>query len=190
MEFKDSQISTNLPTGRRREPAKPEPWQVPEQGVMKLNISSSCGQEGNRVGLGVVARDDKGDLVQTWAVSLDYMVHPVMAELEATRVALIVAQQNGWRRVEIQGEIKAIATCLQARQSPILEAAMIADDLFLLALMFETCTFSFVHKSFNRCSTYLARMAQTRKLLFSWKHTFPLWMQVCATEDKRSVDQM
>lgn len=163
-------------------------WQLPDQGVVKLNVSSICEGQGRDVGLGIVARNSLGVLLQTWAVYLNHTNNPVIAELEAVRVALIVAQQNEWRRVEIQGDIKAMAECLQARKTPILEAFAIADDIFLLASMFEACCFSYVHKSFNRFCSKLARVAIASRLLQSWKLPIPLWMQVAASEDIRSMD--
>lgn len=84
-------------------------WKAPERGVVKLNVSLG---DGKGVGLGIVARDCTGSLLQTWAVFLDFTDNPIIAELEAVKVALVVAQQNEWRRVEIQGDIKAIAECL------------------------------------------------------------------------------
>lgn len=62
---------------------------------MKLNVSSCCLGKESGVGLGIVARDSSSNLLQTWAMYLDYTDHLVIAELEAVRVALVVAQQNG-----------------------------------------------------------------------------------------------
>lgn len=67
-----------------------------------------------------------------------------------------MAQQNGWKDVEVKVDIKAQADCLQARRYPIPNAITIADDVYLLALMFGTCTFSFGHRTFNRCCADLA----------------------------------
>lgn len=52
----------------------------------------------------------------------DRVRNPVMAEMEAVRVALLVAHQNRWREIEIQVDIKAIAMCLQDGKSLVLES--------------------------------------------------------------------
>lgn len=44
----------------------------------------------------------------------------MVAEAEATRVALLVALQNGSKDVEIQLDIKAIVESLQARESSVM----------------------------------------------------------------------
>lgn len=188
LEYKELHSQQQIPKAHNNTTERKMAWQPPDQGVVKLNVGSICEGQGKGVGLGIVARDSLGDLLQTWAVYLNYTNNPVIAELEAVRVALIVAQQNEWRRVEIQGDIKAIAECLQVRTAPVLKALVIADDIFLLASMFEACCFSYVHKSFNRFCSKLARVAIASRLLQSWKLSIPLWMQVAALEDIRSID--
>lgn len=109
-----------------------EAWKPPELGGVKLNVSSIC--EGNRrgAGLGVaVARDDHGRLLQAWAVAKETVENPVIAELEAVRVALLVALQNSWRKVKVQVDIKAIANSLRQREVPVLKAMAIAENIFL-----------------------------------------------------------
>lgn len=82
-----------------------EKLRAPERNVVKLNVSSLCDGKGKGVGLGIVAHNCSGELLQTWAVFLDFTDNLIIVELEATRVALIVAQQNARRKVKIQGEI-------------------------------------------------------------------------------------
>lgn len=60
----------------------------------------------------------------------------MVAKLETVRIALLVAQQNGRKKVEMQLDIKAIAACLQTKKYPALEASIIAEDIFLLSNIF------------------------------------------------------
>ena len=99
-----------------------ECWQKPELGTLKLNVCSECEGIGDDVGVGITARDDGGNLVQTWAIAKEQVLSPVATDLEAIRIALLMAQQNGWRRVEIQMDVKAMADCLQAGKPPVLDA--------------------------------------------------------------------
>lgn len=87
-------------------------WEKPAPGVFKLNVCSSCEGSGIGAGLGIVARDDTGHLLQSWAVVKDGVTNPVVAEMEVVRAALLVAQQNRWQDVEIQVDIKAPAMWL------------------------------------------------------------------------------
>lgn len=189
LEFKYAQPLNRQKEVCRMMIAPPMCWQKPDLGCIKLNTSSETSNNSKgEAGLGIVARGDQGELLQFWSVVRDESHHPVATELEATRAALLLAQQNGWTRIEVQLDIKAIVDCLQARRSPLPEANTIADDIFLLMLMFETCKFSFGHRKFNKCSSELARLALRSKTSQSWKTNFPLWLQMVADSDVRSVD--
>lgn len=107
-----------------------------------------------------MARDHNSRCVQAWAVARERVINPVAAEVEAVRTALLMAQQSGWRRVEVHVDIKALADSLQARTDPVMEASSIAKDIYLLQLMFESCIFSFVHIRFNRDCSVIATFAQ------------------------------
>lgn len=85
--------------------------------------------------------------------------------------------------MEIQVDIKAIADCLQVRKVSVLKEIIIVEDIFLLAMMFESCIFSYGFKSFNICCSKLVCMVQKAKLMPSWKSNFPMWMQMATEEN-------
>lgn len=88
----------------------------------------------------------------------------MVVELDAVRITLLVVQQNGWRDIEVQVDIKALADCLQAWPYLISNAVTITDNIYLLTLMFGNCKFSFEHRNFNRCCAQLAQLAQWSKV--------------------------
>lgn len=61
---------------------------------MKFNVSSVC--EGNRQGvvLGIIARSDTGNILLTWAITMEGIDNPVVAKVEVFWVAFLLAQQN------------------------------------------------------------------------------------------------
>lgn len=109
-----------------------ESWKPPEVRGMKLNVCSLCDHTFKRAGLGIVARNDQGHLVQAWTVVKQEIDNPIVAELEAVRAALLEALQNCWRKVEVQVEIKALAESLQHSIILVLEATAIAEDFFVV----------------------------------------------------------
>lgn len=174
-------------TGRRVDHGR-DTWHYPEEGEVKINVSSENDGPSAGVGLGLIARDELGRTMQGWSVTREAVMSPVVAEVEAVRVALLLAQQNGWQKVDIQVDIKALAQCLQAKATPVVEATVIAEDIYLLAMMFESCKFSYGHRSRNRASSRLAWMAHRRFLSKSWKADFPLWLLDLAMQDIGSFD--
>lgn len=62
-----------------------------DPGSVKLNVSSSWEEGGKGVGLGIIARNDTGTVLQAWSVARDAIINPVVDETDAVRVALLVA---------------------------------------------------------------------------------------------------
>lgn len=143
-EYRDNQMKREAGINVRRLEGFQNAWKYPEVGTVKLNVSSFWEAEDRPVGLGIIARNWLGNTLQASSVTRDALANPVVAEMDAIRVALLVAQQNGWRNVEIQVNIKALLNCLQARGNPIRETVIIAENIYLLAMMFDTCIYIFL----------------------------------------------
>ncbi|CAI9099243.1 OLC1v1036028C1 [Oldenlandia corymbosa var. corymbosa] len=94
-------------------------WSKPAEGVIKLNVSALFQQYTGITGVGIVARDCRGSLLQVWAVARDRLQNPVVATLDAVRVALIFAQMNLWKNVQVELEVKNLVDCLNDKRCPI-----------------------------------------------------------------------
>ncbi|XP_021773653.1 uncharacterized protein LOC110737630 [Chenopodium quinoa] len=78
-------------------------WKVPPEGTVKVNCDVSLCVDG-RVGLGVVARDWKGDVL--FAVTSRTRAHwaPIIAEVNATSLAIRLAKQHGLSDIIIEAD--------------------------------------------------------------------------------------
>ena len=61
-------------------------------------------KEFNASGIRMVARDDKGDLIQAKTICLYGMVSPVMAEFMAIKEALSWIEDTGWMNVIVESD--------------------------------------------------------------------------------------
>lgn len=107
-------------------------WTSSEPGTIKINVSSTCDQNCSNVRLGIIARDDSRRCAQAWAVAMDRVINLVVAEVNAARVALLMAQPNRWNWMEIQVDIKTLARNFQAKAIPVQKATIIIEDIDLL----------------------------------------------------------
>lgn len=123
LEFAECQQKSGHAAQRKMMVDRQKAWQHPEAGCVKLNVSSVWEGVGKTVGVGIIARNHNGKVEQPWSVAREEVANPVVAETNAVRVALVVAQQNGRRNVEIEVDIKALSVCLQTRKIPVLEAS-------------------------------------------------------------------
>lgn len=125
--------------------------------------------------------------MDAWSVSRERNFTPVEADMEAIRCALILAQQRGWRKLEVKLDVKALVTSLQLGKNPTLESLTIAEDIFLLKDMFEDCNFGFEHKRFNKTCNRLASFALYNLTSYAWGGRFPDWLKNVVQQDFRSV---
>lgn len=165
-----------------------EEWTKPEHGQIRLKASSLV--EGQvRIGaVGITAMNEEKRIINAWSATREGMYTPVAAELETVRCALILAQQHGWRKIEVRVDVKAIASCLRNGTSPIVESITLAEDIFLLALIFEGCKFGFEHRKYNRTCTRLALFPFEQKATQTWCGLFPNWLFNVVQQDAKSVD--
>lgn len=113
IEFKEAKKMVHREEVRKIKVEEKKDWQPPAMGCIKMNVSTVCDKSCNKVGIGITARDENKKSVQAWSVARDWTINPVVAEVEAVRIALLMAQQNGWHKVEIQVDIKALVESFQ-----------------------------------------------------------------------------
>lgn len=77
IEFKKEQTKQNKETIRRISNVRQKQWQFPEEGVVKLNVSSCMEGAGVNTGLGIIARDSAREVQQAWSVARGWRNNPV-----------------------------------------------------------------------------------------------------------------
>lgn len=95
MEFKVYQQKQELKNCRRMLGATQRVWQYPKPGSVKLNVSSSREDAVKGAGVDMIARNELGATLQASSVDRKALANPMVSVVDATRVALLVAQQNG-----------------------------------------------------------------------------------------------
>lgn len=68
MEFKEAHLKQQKEPIRTVMVERKEAWKTPELGVVKLNVSSETSGKWTGSGVGIVARNHEGKLLQTWSV--------------------------------------------------------------------------------------------------------------------------
>lgn len=111
IEFKYNQLPSHQ-IEKRIHVDRQQNWKAPAADTIKLNVSSVCDKNYSSVRVGIIARDAAKQRVQAWSVARDSTINPVVAEVDAVRIALLLVHKNDWKQVEIQLDIKALVECL------------------------------------------------------------------------------
>ena len=148
-------------------------WRKPEAGRLKLNFDGSSKLASRRASIGGVYRDHEGAFVLGYAERIGTATSSV-AELAALRRGLELAVANGWRRVWIEGDARAVVDAVRRRARVRAEedrrlCGEIAD---LLPLLDDT-TISHVRRAGNRVAHGFAQLGHGEARPRVWRGVPP-----------------
>ncbi|WP_157056330.1 hypothetical protein, partial [Candidatus Burkholderia verschuerenii] len=101
MEFKEAQAEKTRISNKPILVRTRVRWTVPGPGIVKINVGTAEDRSKESSGIGIIARGEAGNIMLAMIVTRDSSLNPVVTELEATRLALILAHQNRWSKVEM-----------------------------------------------------------------------------------------
>jgi len=75
-------------------------WKAPTVGYVKVNCDATVYEAGGKMGIGVIVRDHKGEVLATLLAPQQHIIDPTSAALRATFFAL----ELGYQQVELEGD--------------------------------------------------------------------------------------
>nr|XP_027101192.1 uncharacterized protein LOC113720678 [Coffea arabica]XP_027115614.1 uncharacterized protein LOC113733445 [Coffea arabica] len=185
-EFQEVQMEEkDLVRVRGEGKVEPGAWQEPGEAWVKINSDAAVQQDKEKAGWGLVARDWQKEVVGAWAVPGSSCSTPKMEEALALRAAMLVAKQQGWRRVEFESDCKYVIDRINSEEDDV-EIATVLSDIKRLKLSFYECCFSFTRRESNSVSHHIAKFAINLEKTAEWKFDFPAWLLDLVQADCRS----
>lgn len=89
LEFKENQEKQPNQSSIRLGRGEKENWKPPEAGTIKIIICAAGDENSSRVGIGTIAKDEKGSMVQAWSVTRDKVSNPVVVKVDAVQSATL-----------------------------------------------------------------------------------------------------
>ena len=72
---------------------KPKLWSPPPGGWVMVNVDAAIFQKANRMGLGIVVRDHRGEVLAACRQGIDMITNPELAEAIAVRQAILFVSE-------------------------------------------------------------------------------------------------
>ncbi|XP_048502968.1 uncharacterized protein LOC125498743 [Beta vulgaris subsp. vulgaris] len=144
-------------SGKQATPS-PNKWCTPSGGLVKVNADASLSDEG-WVGLGAVARDNKGDVLFSAVLRTRAWWQPDAAEAKAIYMAVLWAKHHGLKEVVIESDAQVLVFRLSS-------AALFHSDLDAILCDIVSChcswfnviNFSHVRRDGNAVAHHLAKV--------------------------------
>ncbi|OMP06477.1 hypothetical protein CCACVL1_01552 [Corchorus capsularis] len=145
-------------------------WMPPPLGVMKINTDASFSTENGEAGLGVVIRDDVGNVIASGSRRLYFIADSLYAEVHAILFGFEMALELGLDRCIVESDSLLAIREINKLDTVFWEGGCLIHEIRELASLFEFCSFQFV----NREANMLAHSLVGLRLDNVWCGTLPL----------------
>ncbi|XP_057425675.1 uncharacterized protein LOC130719041 [Lotus japonicus] len=134
-------------------------WTRPAADIVKVNVDASLGDD-MFVGLGLVARDEQGEILAAASSYPTVAASSTEAEALCLRWAMLLSSELGFRRVQIETDSLQLFHAWNRGVGRSLLFSVVQDCKGLLNL-FDYVALSFIRRQGNTCADFMARNAST-----------------------------
>jgi hypothetical protein len=154
-----------------------EVWCPPPEIYIKINWDASVAPKGCRVGLGLVARDSRGECICAKCVCLFVKGDPRTAESLAALHAVFFAKFLMLRNVIFEGDSLQVVKEINSPSPHLSSAGHITESILQELKVFGSSSFVHVKRSLNEVAHILAREALFNSCNACWFSDFPSCIQ-------------
>jgi hypothetical protein len=102
-DFKRMNTSSSLPSVENHPPGE-EKWVPPPLNLVKINWDAAVDSSNKIIGLGMIARDERGKFLAACSKRQSINVEPVVAEALAATQAILFCQEHNFQKVIFEGD--------------------------------------------------------------------------------------
>ena len=162
-------------------PNRDQQWRKPSRGLNKLN--SDAAAKNGKGGLGVVVRDEEGEVLLAAGVRLEEVSSPEEAEACAILFGLQIAFDAGLRNLEVESDCLTVIKMLNGTSARNATQTII-HDILALSSSFNFCSFSFVNRVCNKVAHTMAKLSSSFDEMRVWLEDYPPELSTCVAADK------
>ncbi|XP_050248495.1 uncharacterized protein LOC126695706 [Quercus robur] len=148
-------------------------WVPPDEGMYKVNYDGTCFVDEEKAGIGVVVRNDRGQVMGSLAEKIEMPPTVEVLEAMAARRAMIFMEELGLRNAIFEGDSEIVVKALVGLCPYQSSIGHIIKDCKALRGVFQTCSFSHVRRQGNGVAHALARRARMSFPLSVWMESVP-----------------
>ena len=148
-------------------------WQPPEPYYYKINFDAAVFQASNLAGVGVIARDNRGDPIGALTMPIPFRQSVTELEALACQRAVQFALEIGLNQVVIEGDSVTIIEALKNGSGQFASYGNVLDDIRSHLAGFQYVEFSYTSRVCNSVADALAKKAKSGVGLQVWLEDLP-----------------
>jgi ribonuclease HI len=147
-------------------------WSKPDAGFIKLNWDAALDARQNRMGVGIIARDELGKVRAALSTALPYIQNPSVAEAFGARRAVEFARERGFSSIVIEGDSREVVLALGNSGDCCVSYGDLISNARALLSSFPHWKIAHVGREGNKAAHYLAKFAVSQL-------SSRVWIGVC-----------
>ncbi|KAH9653988.1 putative reverse transcriptase/RNA-dependent DNA polymerase [Citrus sinensis] len=148
-------------------------WKPPPEGYVKVNTDAAIYMEEQKVGLGIIIRDSKGDFVAAAMKMSKFIDNIAYAEAEAIHLGMNVAEAVARGPVIVESDCSEVVNQILGRTGSNLELLWIISDIKKQMQKVKDIKMQFIPRICNGAAHDLAKMALKVNDYVQWVGTCP-----------------
>lgn len=161
-------------------------WCPPPVGRLKINVDATWKLGFPDTGIGIICRNEVGDIVGASAIYDDLDYPSPMAELKAILEGLIFAERRGLRQILVEYDCLQATNLISMDVEVRSELGTLVDSIRSLALSFPDIKISYSQRNSNVVADAIAKWARTEKNSCVWTYAYPDWLCKLVFDDQVS----
>uniref|UniRef100_A0A2N9G757 RNase H type-1 domain-containing protein n=1 Tax=Fagus sylvatica TaxID=28930 RepID=A0A2N9G757_FAGSY len=171
-EFANGQEQLPMPLIQPRSPEAIK-WHPPTPGRCKVNYDGAIFSNTNEAGLGVIIRNDQGEVMGSLSQRVPFPHSVEAVEAYAARCAIQFAKDLGIMKIDLEGDSRIIVDALLHAGPCSTFYGHIIEDIKQIAKAFSSVQFKHVKRDGNTLAHLLAKRARLNTSLEIWMESVP-----------------
>ena len=132
-------------------------WKPLDPNCLKVNFDGAVFREENMAGVGVIIRDEKGQIIAFMAEKVPLPNSVAALEAVAAVKALNFVAKLSISSIMVEGDLKIVIKTLFNEDISLADHEHLVEEAKLLSVLFSFCSFSHVKRQGNSAAHHLAR---------------------------------
>ena len=181
--------ATCLTEGQKAQPApRAKHWNPPPQGMYKVNIDAVVFKEQRCCGIGVIIRNEKGQMMGALCKKVAAPWGSLEAEAKAAETGILLAWDLGLKDIVVEGDYELVMFALKGSVNPALVIQKIVEGSQRCLSHFKTWRAEHVKRNNNGAAHLLARNALYVDDCVIWVEDTPLVIELQIQNDVIAMD--
>ncbi|KAK3219971.1 hypothetical protein Dsin_013941 [Dipteronia sinensis] len=162
-------------------------WRPPDCGTLKINRDAAVDSMTGKIGIGVIIRDSRGEVLASSAQTISASLSASTAEALAVFSCLIFARDSGLSPVIIESDAQVVVNLINSGNIPLSDIGLIIHDINQVLRNFPSCRVSFVSRLANMAAHSLAKYGLLIASDLFWLEEFPSCVAPAVMGDRPSL---